>query len=420
MSKALVIQSGGPTAVINHSLAGVIDALGSYSQVSHILGAKHGLHGLLHEQLYDLSLLPSHVWRDIAVSPGAALGSARIKPHAHDLDRIFAVFQAHDIRYLFYIGGNDSAEAALLIQKSAELRGYEMAIMHVPKTVDNDLMQTDHCPGFGSAARALSHIIAGDDLDNRSFYNGIKVNVTMGRHAGWLAAATALATLTQADHDPADLGPHLIYVPEMRFSQVQFLNDVQRTYDRLGRASVVVAEGIADQLEAQHHGLTGDRDEFGNAQLSGSGKLADYLVKIIKKNININTTLGSLRARADTLGYVQRSLPGLQSSLDQEESFTLGQAAVHAFFRGGLNHKMMTIKRLNNEPYDYEISCCDLGEVAQKTRLLPDEFLNSQGNGVTSAFLEYAKPLAGCLAPVRHLEAPMRPQYLGAFVRSNS
>jgi 6-phosphofructokinase 1 len=411
---ALIIQSGGPTAVINQSLAGIMQAAQSYPEISRALGAYHGLHGLLYENLLDLSAEDENSWLEVANSPGAALGSARIKPKPSDLERIFAVLTAHNIKFLFYIGGNDSAEAAQLIRAAANERNFDIRILHVPKTIDNDLMVTDHCPGYGSVAKVVSHIVAGDDLDNRSFYNSIKLNVVMGRHAGWVAAATALAKkghIDVAQHD--ELGPHLIYLPELEFSAERFIHDVQKTYDRLSRATIVVAEGIADQLGGN---FIDDKDEFGNPLLSSSGKLGDYLVSLIKKNINYKTDLGKLRCRADTFGYLQRSLVGMASPIDQQEAFRVGAMAVHYMMRGETD-KTVCLTRISNQPYKVTTTLCDLTLVAQKTKLMPRSMINSDGNGVTDEFYQYALPLVGHLPELRALKTPKLTQALGPYTR---
>jgi ATP-dependent phosphofructokinase / diphosphate-dependent phosphofructokinase len=411
---ALIIQSGGPTAVINQSLAGVMQAAKSYPEITRVLGANHGLHGLLHENLLDLSAEDENIWLEIANSPGAALGSARMKPKASDFTRIFEVLTAHNIKFLFYIGGNDSAEAAQLIRKAANERNFAIRILHIPKTIDNDLMVTDHCPGYGSVAKVVSHIIAGDDLDNRSFYNSIKVNVVMGRHAGWVAAATALAKkghIDVAQHD--ELGPHLIYLPELEFSAEKFVHDVQVTYNRLERVTIVVAEGIADQLGGN---FIDDKDEFGNPLLSSSGKLGDYLVSLIKKKITYNHALGKLRCRADTFGYLQRSLVGMASPVDQQEAFRIGAMAVHYMMRGETD-KMVCLERVNGNPYKVTTGLCDLTLVAQKTKLMPRSMINKEGHGVTEEFYEYAMPLVGHLPELRALKASRLTQTLGKYTR---
>lgn len=413
-ANALIIQSGGPTAVINQSLAGVMQAAQSYPEILSVLGANHGLHGLLHENLSDLSREDKNIWLEVANSPGAALGSARMKPKAGDLERIFEVLTAHNIKFLFYIGGNDSAEAAQLIRAAANERNFEIRILHIPKTIDNDLMITDHCPGYGSVAKVVSHIIAGDDLDNRSFYNSIKVNVVMGRHAGWVAAATALAKKGHIDVDQHDeIGPHLIYLPELEFSTEKFVEDVQNTYNRLKRATIVVAEGIADQLGGS---FIDDKDEFGNPLLSSSGKLGDYLVSLIKKKITYTHELGKLRSRADTFGYLQRSLAGMASPVDQQEAFLVGAMAVHYMMRGETD-KMVCLERMSHQVYKCNTTLCDLTLVAQKTKLMPRDMINKGGNGVTEAFYEYALPLVGQLPELRALKANNLPKKLSAYVR---
>jgi 6-phosphofructokinase 1 len=394
-ANALILQSGGPTAVINQTLAGILTAAKTHSrQIKTVFGAFHGLHGLLYENLLDLSALPERVLYGLAQTPGAALGSARMKPKVEDLDRLFHVFEEHNIRFVFYIGGNDSAEAAQLIRNEANTRHHALQILHVPKTIDNDLMETDHSPGYGSVARVAAHLLLGDDLDNRSFYNGVKINICMGRHAGWIAAASALARRCVENEEPELCGPHLIYMPEHAFCEDQFLNDIQTTYDRHGRATVVVAEGIADHLRNSR--FAGEKDEFGNAQLSGSGKLGDHLAKIVEKHVRVQTHLGKLRVRSDTWGYLQRSLPGLVSDVDSQEAFQVGAAAV-SYMMNGETDKTVVLKRISESPYASETGLVDLERVAQKTKKVPAHMINSAGNGVTNAFYEYVLPLAGPL-----------------------
>ncbi len=412
---ALIIQSGGPTAVINQSLAGMMQASRSYPEIHRIFGSYHGLHGVLYENLLDLSAVADHSWLEIAASPGAALGSARLKPKASDLDRIFDILKAHQIQFLFYNGGNDSAEAAQLIRAEANQRKYDVRIIHVPKTIDNDLMVTDHCPGYGSVARVVSHIIAGDDMDNRSFYNSIKINIVMGRHAGWVAAATALAKKGHIDVEVHDeVGPHLIYFPELEFSQKKFLEDTQKTYDRLGRVTVVLAEGIADQLGGR---FVDDKDEFGNPLLSNSGRLGDHLTDLIKKNLHFNQAYGKLRCRADTFGYLQRSLVGMASSIDQREAFLVGAMAVHDMMRGETDKMVTLIRNTHGGAYRASTGLCDLKDVAQKTKYLPRSMINTEGNGVTDEFYEYVLPLVGELAEIRALKAAHLEKKLSDYQR---
>lgn len=415
-ARALVIQSGGPTAVINQTLAGVVSTCEEFPQkVDRVLGACHGLHGLLTENLVDLSATPQRDWQAVAQSPGAALGSARIKPKQADLGRIFTVLSAHKIRYLFYIGGNDSAEAAQLIRQHAEQFRSDVRILHLPKTIDNDLMVTDHCPGYGSVARVVTHLVAGDDLDNRSFYNGVKINVCMGRHAGWIAAATSLAKLCrEAGEDPDNAAPHLIYLPEVKFSEEKFLNDVQNVYDRVGRVTMVIAEGLADQIQNQK--FEGEADEFGNRQLSGTGKLGDYLCDLVSRHLQIRAELGKARTRADTWGYLQRSLTGLISNIDAREAFQVGRAGVR-YMMAGETDQMVTIRRLQDQPYQAETGLCDLKLVAQQTRTVPLSFVHATGSAMTEDFYTYARPLAGELPHIHALTAERIAQLLPPYQR---
>jgi 6-phosphofructokinase 1 len=415
-ANVLVLQSGGPTAVINQTLSGVVTAAGDYpDRIDRVFGAHHGLHGLLHENLVDLTSVPSRHWQAIAGSPGAALGSARLKPLESDLGRVFEVLAVHKIRYLFYTGGNDSAEAAQLIREYAEHYRADVRILHLPKTIDNDLMVTDHCPGYGSVARVVTHLIAGDDLDNRSFYNGVKINVCMGRHAGWIAAATSLAKLCrETDVRPEDAAPHLIYLPEVRFEESRFLDDVQRVYDRLGRVTIVVAEGLADQIQDRR--FEGEADEFGNRQLSGSGRLGDYLCDLVRTNLRTDRSLGSLRVRADTWGYLQRSLTGLISPVDAREAYHIGRAGVHYMMQGETD-QMVTLRRTMASPYQVETGLCDLSLVAQKTRKVPATMIDSSGTAMTQAFFDYAAPLVGELPHVHLLQAERIAQKLPEYVR---
>ena len=237
--KAVIGQSGGPTAVINKSLVGFIkEAINS--DFDEILGAKHGLAGMLSQDFVDLSNLSESQLYGIGKTPAAALGSVRKKPTDHDIEKLVSICEKQNIRNFFYIGGNDSAETANLVAEGAKSIGYEMKAFHIPKTIDNDLLETDHCPGYGSAARFVAHAFQGDDADNRSL-NGIKINVLMGRHAGWLTAASTLGKSSEED------GPHLVYVPEKTFNIENFLKEVKEVYDALGRCVVAVSEGVHNE-----------------------------------------------------------------------------------------------------------------------------------------------------------------------------
>ena len=390
--KAVIGQSGGPTAVINRSLVGFIKEAVNHD-FDEILGAKHGLAGMLGEDFVDLSNLSESQLYGIGKTPAAALGSVRQKPTDSDIEKLISIFEKQNIRNFFYIGGNDSAETANLVSEGAKNIGYEMKAFHIPKTIDNDLRETDHCPGYGSAARFVAHAFQGDDADNRSL-GGIKINVLMGRHAGWLTAASTLGKSTEED------GPHLVYVPEKIFNINTFLKEVKDVYDALGRCVIAISEGVhnkkgeyflqtyADQTGS---GLAGKTDSHGNIQLSGSGALGDTLTNIVSEHID------GARVRADTFGYLQRSFIADISQVDAEEAERVGQHAVIASKE--LDSGSVILKRQLSEKYHCDVEVVDLDKVAKYTKDMPEEFLDSTKPYVTNDFFEYAMPLTGGIEP---------------------
>ena len=311
---AAIGQSGGPTAVINQSLAGVIEGLkaglAASGNVKRILGMRHGVRGIVKaggEGLVDLTSIPADKLERLARTPSAALGSTRDKPDEAYCQKILEGCRGNDIRYFFYIGGNDSADTCRIVSEKAAAAGYDLRCFHVPKTIDNDLAVTDHCPGYGSAARFVAQAFLGDNQDNRSL-PGIKIDVIMGRHAGWLTAASSLARVE------ADDGPHLIYVPERNFDLDRFAADVDRVYRQHGRCLIAVSEGVHGS-DGSPIMTSGERDSHGNVQLSGSGALGDFLAEAVKSRLK-----GKLRVRADTFGYLQRSFMGVVSPVDAAEA----------------------------------------------------------------------------------------------------
>ena len=391
-ANAVVGQSGGPTGTINASLAGVIEEVSKRSEIENLYGTIHAVEGIVKEDFIDLKSLSVSVLEGVASCPSAALGSSRDKPDEAYCRKIFDVFKKRNVRYFYYIGGNDSANAAHIINVMAAEVGYEMRAFHIPKTIDNDLLVTDHCPGYGSAAKFVACALMGDDLDNRAL-PGVKVDVIMGRHAGFLAAATALGK------QRVDDGPHLIYFPERTVSIDKFLGDVEDVYKRLGRCVIAVSEGICDT-----EGITWiekltrekEADSHGNIQLSGTGILADFLAGQIKDK------LGAKRVRADTLGYMQRSFVGFQSSVDVEEARKCGREAVR-FSMAEQSGSVVMSRTGEGENYAVEFLSTELRNVAEKSRTMPDEFINSTGNGVTEAFIKYAMPLTGGLPKTHYL-----------------
>mgnify|MGYP003346068783 CR=1 FL=1 len=281
--KILVAQGGGPTAVINQSLVGVVLEARRHRGVQHVYGARHGVRGIVDEDFVDLTRETSHNLELVAGTPSSALGSTRDKPDLAYCREIFQVLKAHEIEHFFYIGGNDSSDTVRIVAEQAQAAGYPLRSIHIPKTIDNDLVGNDHTPGFPSAARFVAQAFAGANLDNASL-PGVYVGVVMGRHAGFLTAASALGKKFPDD------GPHLIYLPERTFVLDRFLADVKAQYERHGRCVIAVSEGIHDaggQPIAAQLAKDMERDAHGNVQLSGTGALADLLCEEIKSRLKI-------------------------------------------------------------------------------------------------------------------------------------
>ena len=392
VGKAVIGQSGGPTAVINKSLVGFIKEA-TKSNFDEILGARHGISGMLNEDFVDLASLNESQLYGIGKTPSAALGSVRRKPTDSDIEKLISIFEKSNIRNFFYIGGNDSAETANLISKGAEEIGYEMKAFHIPKTIDNDLLETDHTPGYGSAARFVAHAFQGDDAEMRSL-KGIKINVLMGRHAGWLTAASTLGKSSEED------GPHLVYLPEKPFEVDGFVKDIRSVYESLGRCVVAVSEGIQSsegeyflQTYAKNTGssLAGQKDSHGNIQLSGSGLLGDTLASIVNENIE------KARVRADTFGYLQRSFIADVSEVDADEAERVGTHSVKASKH--LDSGSIILKRQFSEKYYCDVDVVELHKVAKHTKNMPEEYLEKNKPYVTNDFFEYTMPLTGGIEP---------------------
>ncbi len=384
--KILVAQGGGPTAVINQSLVGVALEARRFSQIGHIYGAHHGVRGIIDEDFVDLTQETSHNLELVANTPSSALGSTRDKPDAAYCHEIFKVLQAHQIGHFFYIGGNDSSDTVRIVSQEAQAANYDLRCIHIPKTIDNDLVGNDHTPGFPSAARFVAQAFAGANLDNAAL-PGVYVGVVMGRHAGFLTAASALGKKFPDD------GPHLIYLPERTFDLSQFLHDVKTMYERHGRCVIAVSEGIHDASGTPIAALLAkemEHDAHGNVQLSGNGALADLLCEEIKSKLKIK------RVRGDTFGYLQRSFIGCVSDVDQREAREVGEKAVQFAMWGGRDGSV-AIKRTGFYSVDYEL--LPLDAVAGKTRVMEDEFITANGTDVTDAFRMYLRPLLGSGMP---------------------
>jgi ATP-dependent phosphofructokinase / diphosphate-dependent phosphofructokinase len=384
--KILVAQGGGPTAVINQSLVGVALEARRFRNIERVYGACHGVRGIVNEEFVDLTQETSHNLELVANTPASALGSTRDKPDLKYCQEIFEVLRAHEIEHFFYIGGNDSSDTVRIVSLEAQKAGYPLRSIHIPKTIDNDLVGNDHTPGFPSAARFVAQAFAGANLDNASL-PGVYVGVVMGRHAGFLTAASALGKKFPDD------GPHLIYLPERTFVLEKFLADVKSTYERYGRCVIAVSEGIHDTSGAPIASLLAknmEHDAHGNVQLSGSGALADLLCEEIKSKLNIK------RVRGDTFGYLQRSFIGCVSDVDQREAREVGEKAVQ-FAMWGNRDGSVAIKRTGFYSVDYEL--LELNAVAGKTRVMEDEFIAANGTDITDAFRLYLRPLLGSGMP---------------------
>lgn len=400
IGKVLVAQGGGPTAVINQSLVGAVLESRKYQQITKVYGAVNGVEGILNENFWDLSMETTHNLEQVAVTPSSALLSTRIKPDAKMCKEMFEVMKAHDIRYFFYIGGNDSSDTVRIINDNAKIADYEFRAIHIPKTIDNDLVLNDHTPGFGSAARFVAQSFIGANLDNRAL-PGVYIGVVMGRHAGFLTAAAAAAKKFPDD------GPHLVYLPERTFNIDSFLQDVKEVYDKYGRCVIAVSEGISDEDGVPiitKLSKTVEKDMHGNVQLSGTGALGDLLSDEIK------TKLGIKRVRSDTFGYLQRSFMGCVSDVDQHEAREVGEKAAQFAIWNKVDGSI-TINRTGWYSVDYRI--VPLEQIAGKTKHMPDNFINAKGNHVTDDFIYYVRPLLGSGFPTAHrLRAELAPKIL--------
>ncbi|MEW6201616.1 MAG: 6-phosphofructokinase [bacterium] len=382
----VLAQSGGPTAVINSSIAGAIKEAFRHPEIKKVYGAVNGILGVLNEEMIDLGKESTSTIELLRKTPSSALGSCRYKLKGDDYERILKVLEAHNIRYFIMNGGNDSMDTADKVDKLAEERGYMLRVMGIPKTVDNDLAYTDHSPGYGSVARWLAIAVRDAGLDTAAIYTSdtVKVIETMGRNAGWITASTALAR--EHKDDP----PNLIYLPEKPFNEEKFIADVDRIYKQTGRVVITVCEGLRDEkgeyLTASSRRI--DTDGFGHKQLGG---VSDVLCSLIADNLN-------LKARFDKPGTIQRVSILCASGVDLCEAYLAGKRAVRHAVRGE-SGKMITLERVRKKPYRCTTGLVELEKVANAEKKVPDEYINEAGNDITEKFLEYAFPLIGGSLP---------------------
>ncbi len=394
--KVLIAQGGGPTAVINESMVGALTESRKFASVEKVYGALHGVSGIVNEDFLDLTQETSHNLERVARTPCSALGSTRDKPDAKYCKEIFKVLRAHEIGTFFYIGGNDSSDTLRILSEQAAAAKYPLRGIHIPKTIDNDLTVNDHTPGFPSAARFVASAFAGINQDNMAL-KGIYVGVVMGRHAGFLTAASTACRSFQND------GPHLVYLPERAFNMKAFLADIKKVYARLGRCVIAVSEGIHDASGkpiVSKLATEVERDAHGNIQLSGTGALADLLTAAIKERTGIK------RVRGDTFGYLQRSFLGCVSHIDRKEARQVGEkAAQFAHFLG--RNGSVTIHRVGEYAAEYKLSA--LEAVAGKTKVMADKYIAKSNNDVTAKFIGYLRPLLGSgMMPIGRLDPANR------------
>ena len=377
----LVMQSGGPTPVINRSLFGICDEAAKSGAFTGLLGAQGGVEGVLDNRLFDLASVSKEAWQSIAVAPGAALGTTRKKFTDADLGQVIHFIERREITHWLIIGGNDSASTAMTVGATAKDAGLDLAVLLVPKTVDNDLVGTDHSPGYGSAARFVAAATQGAGRDAEAMGPAAPITVieVAGRDSGWLAAASVLGK-----HDSRD-APHVLVTPETPFDASQVLSGIEDAYRQFGFAVAAIQENVRDQNDRP---LIGDGtplhvDDFGNEYHEGAGR---YLTTLVAGHLNV-------RVRYDRPGTIQRSMAELVSSVDAREAEEVGRAAVRHALDGETN-RMVSLVRVSDDPYTSETGLTPLEPVAGAHKTMPAEFLDS-GGMPTGAFIEYARPLIG-------------------------
>ncbi|MHB8523361.1 MAG: 6-phosphofructokinase [Limisphaerales bacterium] len=384
----LVAQSGGPTAVINASLAGVIQGVGkNASCIEELYGGLNGIFGILNEDLIDLNEVSTRAIEGLKYTPAAALGTCRYKidfkkkpaEAAKDMDRLFEVFQAHNIRYFFYVGGNDSQDTSCQIHQQALKRGYELRVIGVPKTIDNDLPHTDHCPGYGSVVKynATTVMETAADVGSMATDDGSCCIIeVMGRSAGWIAAGTVLAKRAPTD------APHVILMPEVPFDEAAFLSRIRETIAAVRYCIVVVGEGLKNAAGEEIGADKSRVDTFGHPLLSG---VAEHLAETVRGKL-------ALKIRTVKLGYAQRAAAHWASATDVAEAVACGEAAVRAAVEGKSGF-MVKLVRLQNDPYQWTTDLQDLNDIANAVHSIPRDWISPDGFLPNEKFIEYARPL---------------------------
>ncbi|MEC8013235.1 MAG: 6-phosphofructokinase [Verrucomicrobiota bacterium] len=377
----LVAQSGGPTAVINASVAGVVAEALNNPCIEEVYGGMNGVLGILKEELIDLAEESQQNIRGLRYTPASALGTCRFKlKRDQDYERILEVFEAHNIRYFFYCGGNDSQDTADKISKLAQSKGYELRVIGVPKTIDNDLVTTDHCPGYGSVVKYICSVVRESALDHEAMgqHDLVSIIEVMGRNAGWIAAGSTLAKTRENASD----APHIILLPEVPFSKDKFVEDVQAVLKKNKYCLVVVGEGLIDKDGNYVANSASGQDAFGHQQLGGVG---DFLASIVEQNL-------AVKARSSKLGIGQRAAAHCSSQADNDEAFMAGRAAVKAAVSGETD-KMVILVRAEGENYQCDTSLAPLSEIANGVKEIPKDWISEDGVSMTAKFIKYCQPL---------------------------
>lgn len=368
----LVVHGGGPTVVINSSLYGVISEAKKHSEIDKIYGAIGGTEGILTENFLDLGQTEEQELVKLLNTPGSAIGSSRFPLEETDYEKMVDIFKRNNIKYVLMNGGNGTMDTAGKIYKACE--DEEVKVVGIPKTIDNDLAVIDHAPGYGSAAKYIAHSVAEVGQDIKGLPIHVTVIEAMGRNAGWITAASALARRSKGD------APHLIYLPERAFNEEEFLADVKDLYDELGGVVVVVSEGLKNE-----DGESIVPPIFKTGRSVYYGDVSAHLANLIIKNLGI-------KARSEKPGLLGRTSTSLRSKIDQEEAILVGREAV----RAAINNEtgiMIGIQRVESDNYEIETPHISVEKVMLDEKKLPDEFINERGNDVTEAFIEWCKPL---------------------------
>ncbi|MDD6056755.1 MAG: diphosphate--fructose-6-phosphate 1-phosphotransferase [Clostridiales bacterium] len=376
----LIVHGGGPTAVINASLYGVINEAKKYSRLDHIYAAKNGTGGLLREDLIELEKVPEHKLERLLQTPGSAIGTSRDQLEQPEYDRMVEVLQKKQIKYVLFNGGNGTMDACGKLYKTCRAKGLDIKVMGIPKTMDNDIAMTDHSPGFGSAARYLAQSVKEVCADVKGLPIHVVVIEASGRNAGWITAASAMA----ADED--GVGPDLIYLPERPFDEDTYIEDIKKLLEKKSGIVVVASEGLKDK-----EGKPVVEPIFKIGRATYFGDVSAHLANLVIKKLGY-------KARGEKPGLLGRASVSLQSPVDKKEAELAGKLACEAVMNGE-SGKMVAFERVSTCPYVMKPFLVDLDQVMMHERTMPDEYINENGNGVTEAFKEWCKPLLGAELP---------------------